>query len=304
MAIAFAAVASSVVGCVGGRQNWRLEPLEPADDLDQSLFELSKPVPVTAPIAEHLGLRFVGRECDPDRTQEHCNTRMPKTWTQEEIEIVKSALNEIDATPRGRAVIQRAQALGYGRLRRFAHHINLPSGTANTSARAVLRRVTRTIDFNDAFFRCISARDKFSGTPGLSITTMVTLHEIMHAVDDARIYSESAEFLRLLDFRRDQHGVWRLWRLNSLSQVDAQEWDRQVRRSNDAADAGLCELSFAISREYGPKLLKTLPSMRAADRPSDAFAEIGMHLVLDRQVESYLQPNVVEYFNTHVFVQP
>jgi len=41
--------------------------------------------------------------------------------------------------------------------------------------------------------------------------------------------------------------------------------------------------------------------MRALDSPSEAFAEIGAHLLLDPTVATYLKPEVTEYFRDRVF---
>src|SRR5262245_30482223 len=77
---------------------------------------------VTSQEAARAEVRHEGFTCSTgtcEQGQEICAVTRPKPWTQQEIVLVQSALDEIAAARLGRQIFQRAQQNGFRTLRRY-----------------------------------------------------------------------------------------------------------------------------------------------------------------------------------------
>jgi hypothetical protein len=216
-----------------------------------------------------------------------CAVATPRVWTPTEIDLVRAALDEIEARDIGKRITERARRNGFRTLRRFAQAAQLNAehqyevqpmvvATAHTDE----PHATRTIDVTDRFFERQSVRDHFSGQPGYLLTTEVLAHELMHAVDFEKQYSGTAEFRR----------VARL----GMTVEQQREADR-VNLERDRLNAeGSYEAAWEASRSFGIITLRgRLPSVHALDNYREAFAEFGADLVLDPNALRRLEPRVV-----------
>jgi len=246
----------------------------------------------TLPVTPHdLDFEFAAGGCELGVA--YCEARAPQSWEPREIQVVRSALDEIAANPLGRAVIARARAHGYLAFRRFRHYaVRHPDGrietrpTVSASAHTSVFGVN-SIDVNDLFFNYAGAVDGFSGTPGYALPAAILLHELVHGMDQGT-YSESTEF-------RERMG------LAIRSEEERRQWarfrDEKIRLLTD----GQYEAAWRIDRTYAITILNgRLPTMAAVQDPVEAFAEIGAHLVLDPNAPKQIDPRVVDYFNDAV----
>ena len=244
----------------------------------------------------HRGFHFSSGTCELG--PQFCSISTPRDWTDAEIDLVSSALDEIAGSDLGRRIIDRAQSNGFRTLRRFVRGARL-DGDRGYQADPVTvatahggdQDAVRTIDLTDRFFERRSLRDQFSGPPGYLLTTEVLAHELVHAVDVGQRYSGTVDFRRAV----------RLGMPASLqADVDAANADRlRLVAEGRHADDWYASRSFAIVRLRG-----RLPSLHALEGYREAFAEIGAHLVLDAQSRSQFEPRVIQYLERSVTDSP
>jgi hypothetical protein len=229
---------------------------------------------------------------------EFCAASGPRGWAAGEVELVSAALDEIAATDLGRRIIERSLANGFNTIRRFTRAARPdPAGGYQVDAATVAtahhddRTSVKTIDLTDRFFERRSLRDQFSGPPGYLLTTEILAHELVHGVDADQRYSGTVTFRQSV----------RLGMPAALqADVDAAnaERSRLVEQGRHADDWYASRL-FAIVRLRG-----RLPSLHALEGYREAFAEIGAHLVLDRNTRSQFEPRVIQYVERSVAEPP
>ena len=223
-----------------------------------------------------------------------CQAAAPKPWTTEELDLIKRAIDEIVARPLGKRLISRAHARGARTLRRYAKAM---SGAAEVPAAAAFRRrgEDSSIELYDRMFKYGKTRDEFSGHPGYLIVSQMLLHECLHALDDV---STTPEFAAMVGF---VHATGR-WRFGASTAEDALALTRIAEDSKQAEQTGeFVALERLIRRRARQMMPVRIPSMRAARSPSEAFAEIGSHLVLDPGAKRYLSRPIVRFFESEIF---
>jgi hypothetical protein len=222
---------------------------------------------------------------------EFCAVTAPRPWAQPEIDLIRTALDEIAASDLGSRISQRAGQNGFRTLRRFAQAAQL-NAQERYDAQPMIDATThtddhhsmRTIDVTDRFFARGSARDHFSGEPGYMLTTEILAHELVHAMDLDQQYSRTAEFRRVA-------------RLGTTA-AQQQEADRvNLERARLNAE-GRYEAGWEASRSFALLRLRgRLPSVQALDSYREAFAEFGAHLILDSNARRRFEPRLIRYFD-------
>jgi hypothetical protein len=241
---------------------------------------------------QHRGFSFSPGTCE--QGPERCAIAGPRAWTEAEMEVVRAALTEIEASGLGRQVTARARENGFHTLRRYAQAVRLNSEKRQEAEPLIVAvthvddpRSVRTIDLTDRFFERHSARDHFSGDPGYRLTTEILAHELVHAMDLHQRYSGTAEFRRVarLGMPAAQQRV--------ADQVNVER--TQLNRE------GRYEAAWQASRSFGVITMRgRFPSVQALDGYREAFAEFGAHLILDPRARRRLEPRVVLYFDRAV----
>jgi len=240
----------------------------------------------------HRGFSFSAGTCELG--PQFCAIAAPREWTAGEIALVSGGLDEIAGTDLGRRIVERALSNGFRTIRRFARAARLDAergyqaevptvATAHHDERSDIK----TIDLTDRFFERQSLRDQFSAPAGYLLTTEVLAHELVHAVDMDQRYSGTELFRR---------GV-RLGMPAALqADVDAANAERRALvEAGRHGDDWYASRSFAIVRLRG-----RLPSLHALEGYREAFAEIGAHLVLDKNARAQFEPRVIQYFTQSV----
>ena len=242
------------------------------------------------------GFSFSPGACE--QGPDFCAVSTPRSWAPTEIEIVRGALDEIEANDVARRIVQRARLNGFQGIRRFAYAARLNAQglyevdpTIAATAHRDDRDSIRTLDLTNQFFERKSARDHFSGDPGYLLTTEILVHELMHAIDFDQRYSSSLEFRRVA-------GLW----MTELNQREATRVNIDRVRLNAA---GRYEDSWRASRAFGVVTMAGhLPSVQALDSYREAFAEFGAHFVLDPYARRRFDPRIVRYFDEVVSRAP
>lgn len=225
---------------------------------------------------------------------EFCAVSTPRAWTSTELELVRTALDDIASRDLGRRIIERARANGFRTLRRFGQAARLNVQKQYQAQPLIVAAAhsddlgsVRSIDVTDRFFERSSARDHFSGQPGYLLTTEILAHEMVHAIDLDQQYSGTAEFRR----------VGRL----GMTAAQQQEADRANLERERLTAESQYESAWRASRSFAIVTLRgRLPSVHALDNYREAFAEYGAHLVLDPNARRQFEPRLVQYFERAV----
>jgi hypothetical protein len=248
----------------------------------------------------YVGFTFVSGDCGLG--PEYCAIRQPKDWTSADREVVERAIDAVAARRGGRAIAERAQARGFQTLRRYAFGgtrdangtpVPLPGAEAQTHRSAE----ATSIDFNDRFFRWGALRDQFSGAPGYLVAAKIFLHECFHAIDE---WSHTDEFAKTVGFVRSASGEWQIPAFFD-TQEEQNSYTRLMAQIPELDRLDGVEDLWQLSRRLALRMKPVrLPAMLAGRSPSEAFAEIGAHLIMDDRARSYLPPDVVAFFDSRV----
>jgi hypothetical protein len=244
-----------------------------------------------API-EYRGFRFLPGACETGQTA--CAQSGPKDWTSSEIDVVKSAIDEIVARTDGVNVVDRTQRRGATTLRRYGV---LTGRLGAVPAAAALRRAGSLawIEVYDSFFASPRGRDSYSGKPGFLVVSEILLHECMHAIDDL---SGDLEFVRIAGFTR-AGDRWRFAVHTADEAATLARYNDEFERL-DAAGDFMAKWRLGRSTALNMRPIR-VPTIHATARPTEAFAEIGAILILDPKARKYLPRDLVVYFDRNVF---
>jgi hypothetical protein len=230
-----------------------------------------------------------------ESAQLDCAQRIPKGWTTTEIDIVKEAIDEIVANPRGKQIALRAQERGLRTVNRFGLGTNNSEPVSAIAASLRRDRISAGLNVHDRFFAPSNARDAYSGRPGYLIVAETLLHECMHAVDD---FSTQPEFSKVAGFVRA--GARTRFSVDTADDVSTlNQYETELLRLEQARDfVGQWRMNRRLALRMRPI---RVPTMQSTRNPAEAFAEIGSHLILDPAAPKYLPSQVVLYFDTNVF---
>ena len=234
----------------------------------------------------------------------YCNVATGLAWTPAETSTLDVIFQEITSSEHGRLVVTRALAL-WGtapEIRRFGVCLS-PTGIVEPiAASRYVYGQTHFFFLCDSFFRQNGLRDRHSGSPGYRLQAEIMAHELFHVVDQSgRRFSRAGnEFAELVGLR-PVPGYPGAWIPTDITAPEAAENDR-VRLNINRIFAADIEAAIDASRTYALGFrLKSFPSLVAMTSPSEAFAEIGAHLLLDPTARQYLDADVVAYFDHTVF---
>ena len=233
---------------------------------------------------------FVAGRCESVGEQ-YCEGPEWKQWNGFEISLVGNAVAEITRHPLGAAVITQSHVR---HVRRVVRSHEEPLADA-FSPRDI---PSPFIALTDRFFGQSGLRDVYSGSPGYLLMARIVLHELFHAVDRIKGYSQTDEFLNVVGFARGGTNVVTIPLIPSLPPVFTRI--NQLNESRQYAKAW--EISRRVARSLGrPNYPTAYPSLQAFLNEREAFAEIGAHVILDPLATAYLSGSLIEFFRQRVF---
>jgi hypothetical protein len=240
----------------------------------------------------YLGFTFAPGDCA--RQTVDCTLRTPKEWTPAEIDLVKKAIDEIVDKPTGHDIVTRTQARGVRVLRRYS--VSLSNSVRVPSIAAAFRPYRNEIELNDRFFANGGHRDRYSGKPGYLLAAQSLLHECLHAVDE---WSATSEFATLAGFAT----AGPRWRFSVNTPDEVTALSRFHKDLASFEKSGDWQAQWRINRTLALGMRPVrVPTMQSIRSPTEAFAEVGSHLILDRMARKYLPTGLAEYFDAKVFV--
>jgi hypothetical protein len=192
-----------------------------------------------------------------------------------------------------RGVLVAARDNGYRGFRRYATDTFQDSqdGPLATFNPGFVHYPSKIVGLTDAFFQTEQLRDPIAD---YRFGDFVLIHELIHAYDD-RQKSSDRGFTSVAGwvFRNDR---WEYGNRVSVSEYLAVYADTlTLYASGRYAEAWARDRSFATSLRF------PVPTIQSLVRPDESFAGILAHLILDAWATTYLQPALVQWFETNVF---
>jgi hypothetical protein len=222
-----------------------------------------------------------------------CEAAGPKSWTSAERDVVAGATERLRAHALARGILRGARANGYRGLQRFATDTQRDALGEYVSkfGPGFVLYTPRIIGLTDAFFTLAELRDERSG---YRVSDLVLLHEVIHAYDD-RKRSTDPGFTSLTGWKFIA-GTWQYTNRVSISTYNGVYAETVTLYARERyAEAWTRDRAFATS------LPVPLPRLQSLVTPAESFADILAHLILDPTAREYLQPEVVRWFEGHVF---
>jgi hypothetical protein len=232
-------------------------------------------------------------KCEAERDARQCAVAQPKDWSPEERRVVQDALDRLMANELVRGIVAGAQANGYAGLRRYATDTKVDAafGRVPKFSPGFVLFNAKIIGITDGFFETAHLTDPLSG---YRFGDLILLHELIHAFDD-RSRSIDAGFTSRTGwtFRQNRWVYGNPVSVSAYNQVVADTLTLYGRARYSEA--------WARDRSFATTMTFPLPSIQSLAFPSESFADILSHLILDPRASSYLEPAVVRWFEETVY---
>jgi hypothetical protein len=149
----------------------------------------------------------------------------------------------------------------------------------------------RIIAITDAFFQTESVRDPISG---YRYGDAILLHELVHAFDD-RERSADERFRSLAGW------VWRGDRWKYTNRVDVLRYHEVFADTLMLYSRGRHSDAWQRDRLFATSMAVPLPTIQSLVNPEESFADILAHLIVDPNASTYLNRDVIDWFEASVF---
>jgi hypothetical protein len=222
-----------------------------------------------------------------------CEVARPKTWADDDQRAVAEALERIGSGELGRGVIAGALRHGYRGLSRYTtdtrkHPAN---GDIAKFGPGFVLFTPKIIGITDAFFEMADLIDPISG---YRVGDVVLLHELAHAYDDRKL-STRTDFTKLTGWRLQGE------RWEYENRVSISEYNGIFAETLTLYARGRVADAWSRDRRFATRLPFALPTSQSLAAPTETFADVLAHLILDPNATTYLNAEVVAWFKKEVF---
>ena len=222
-----------------------------------------------------------------------CEVARPKNWTDDDRRAVTQALDRLSTRELARGVIAAALRNGYRGFSRYAtdtrkHPVN---GDIAKFGPGFVLFTPKVIGITDAFFEMADVVDPVSG---YRVGDLVLLHELAHAYDDRKL-STRDDFTSLTGWRL----IGERWEYEN--RVSISEYNGVFAETLTLYARGRVADAWSRDRRFATRLPVALPTTQSLATPSETFADVLAHLILDPNATTYLNANVVGWFKDNVF---
>jgi hypothetical protein len=232
-------------------------------------------------------------KCNEARDVRQCLAARPKAWSADERRLIQEAMRRLTAHELVQGLLVGAQENGYSGLQRYSTYAKQDAthGPTPTFSPGFVLYISKVIGLTDAFFQTESVRDPISD---YRFGDLTLVHELVHAFDDRQKSAEPG-------FRSVTGWAFKNNRWAYVNRVDYSEYlgvyanTLTLYASGRYGEARTRDRSFATSMRF------PLPTIQSLARPDECFADILAHLIIDSRASTYLQPEVVEWFERNVF---
>ena len=257
-------------------------------DSSSTLRSDERPLPPVMPVE----FRISGFDLSPGRSCDNgwidssfCLATSPKSWTEEESGKLRSWLSQLPA-----AFLEKVRSNGFVTIYRYAHGF-VKTATNGAYIRdeplAWVWSVDKSVNISDFVFFASTLRDPISN---YDFAQKTLVHELGHAYDNGSI---GEDFLKLTGWQ-ESGGKWALRNVD-MTEVNATYAEVRRLGFEGLSDPPKLIEAMRLNRDFGIK--HGFPTVYAMTNPSECFAEILAHVLVDPAHAQYLKPEVVEWFN-------
>jgi hypothetical protein len=240
-----------------------------------------------------LGLSFLTAAKCGASTDNQCLVAGPKEWTADERAIIEDALLRLTTRELFRGLLVAAQENGYKGLRRYSTATKRDPnfGRVAMFSPGFVFYGSKDIGITDAYFQTKGVTDPISG---YRYGDLILVHELVHAFDDGR-YSREGAFTSVSGW------VLRNERWSYTYPVDIPAYHRVFAQTLTSYARGRHEDAWVEDRTFATTMRFPLPTIQSLVSPSESFADILAHLIIDEQATTYLKPQIVDWFEAEMF---
>jgi hypothetical protein len=231
--------------------------------------------------------------CDQTSDERQCQVAGPKAWTADERRVIEDAMARLTGSELFRGVLVGARDNGYTGLRRYltATMRDPTHGRIAMFSPGFVLYGSKDIGITDAFFQTESVRDPISE---YRYGDLILVHELVHAFDDRRGSTEPG-------FTSVSGWVFKNERWAYVNPVDLPAYRGVFADTLTLYARGRYGDAWTRDRSFATTMTFPLPTIQSLVSPGESFADILAHLIVDARATSYLKPQIVDWFETHVF---
>jgi hypothetical protein len=247
----------------------------PAGSAERSQFPLLPPV-----------------ACESEDDAQRCAVARPKEWTPDERRFVEDSLRRLMANEVVRGIVAGARANGYPGIRRYSTHTELhpTDGRVPAFSPGFVLFKAKVIGITDAFFAMADVIDPMSG---YRFSDLVLLHELIHAFDDRKV-SADTEFAALTGWSF-RNGRWQY-----AHRINYSEYQGVVAETRTLYGLARYADAWERDRAFATRMTFAFPTIQSLVNPGESFADILAHLLVDSTAATYLEPDVIAWFERRV----
>lgn len=231
--------------------------------------------------------------CDQTADVRQCHVARPKDWSSDEQRDVRDTMRRLTAREAVQGLLVAAQENGYNGFRRYTTDTKDdptygPVGTFNPG---FVLFDAKIIGLTDAYFQTAHVRDPLSD---YRYGDLILVHELAHAFDD-RTASNEPEFRSVAGWvLKDSRWVYAR-RVKYPEYLSVYADTLTLYASGRYSEAWTKDRSFATSMRF------PLPTIQSLASPRESFADVLAHLIVDPKAATYLEPELVQWFERHTF---
>ena len=232
-------------------------------------------------------------KCEQATDARLCSVASPKEWSTTERLILEDTMRRLGANELVRGILVKAQENGYIGLRRYATDTKPDAtyGRVPKISPGFVLYGAKEIGITDAFFAAVDMTDPMSG---YRFGDLIVLHELVHAFDDRKT-SIDAGFTSITGW------TFRNNRWEYSHPVSVSGYNGVFAETVTLYGRGRYTEAWTRDRSFATSLAFPLPTIQSLATPGESFADILAHLIVDQRAATYLKPDVVAWFEGHVF---
>ena len=230
-------------------------------------------------------------KCDEASDVAQCLVAGPKEWSADERHVIQETMRRVTAHELFRGILVAAHENGYTGLRRYSTDTKKDptAGRVPKFSPGFVLYSSRVIGITDAFFQTADMTDPISG---YRFSDLILVHELIHAFDDRKGSTD-------IGFTSVSGWVFRNNRWEYAHPVSG--YNGVFAESLTLYGRGRYGEAWTRDRTFATSLTFPLPTIQSLAGPSESYADILAHLIVDSRATAYLNRDVVAWFEGNVF---
>lgn len=231
--------------------------------------------------------------CREGPAARQCQVAGPKEWSAAERQLVQVSMRRLATNELIQGLLVAARENGYAGFQRYSTDTKQdPSfGTVPMFNPGFVRYDAKVIGITDAYFQTENVRDSISD---YRFGDLILIHELAHAFDDRKSSAEQG-------FTTVAGWVFRNSRWEYAKRVSFTDYLGVYAETLTLYADGRYREAWTRDRSFATSLTFPVPTIQSLVSPDESFADILAHLIVDTRATTYLQPELVAWFERNVF---